>query len=963
MPGLKLRRMASPRALVGRQSELVRLASAFDQAKLGSGSLVLLAGEAGVGKTTLTETLAATCDGSVLSGHASQSAPHPYAPIVAALRSGLREDPDGLAGCGSLLPHLALLLPELGEPARDSDPATLAEALRSALAELAGNDHALLVLDDLQWSDEATLELLPALAAQLGEMPLLVIAAYRSDGLPRDHMLRHVRHELRRGGHLEEIRLSPLEPAETADLLVELLGERPAPSLSAAIQDRTQGVPFFVEELARALDLTGSLTPGHGGLELAESGSIPMPETVRDAVAIGTADLSAEARSASEACAVAGETFDLDLVGEISNPAGVAELVDRELVVETGGGNGAFRHALTREALYAEVPWLRRRALHRELASGLEGRNARSIEIANHWLGASDELRARGALLRAADESRAVGAHRDAARAGRQALELWPEGEDADARIEALTSYARSAELSAELAEAARAWREICAIRSAAEAPEGLAHAQRKLASIFDLRGDRSAATAARQAAAANFDTAEMPAEAATERLALAGYDRAGARYSEVIELTRAAGKEARASRRIDLEARALGLEGVALAKRGESERGLETVQAGLALALHHKLTPVAAELYQRLSLVLYDAAEYGRAEGALDTALGLCRTDGQRDTEVACVTCMVYVLRERGEWPRALEMGRELIASNTAVWVAEGLVGAIHAYQGRVSSARRLLSSSLAASTRIGHFNMAVDSTATLAWVCAAEGSDDEAADLCRSLLARWESSEDHHYAIRGLRWSASFFARRGDLAGAQTCAEALTRIASTTGHPDALAALAHAIGEVALADSDQETAAEQLARAVELHRGLDIPFERAEIQLRAGVALAAAGEREPALEHLGEAYRAARRLGARPVAAEAAREVAALGESVGRRLGRRAESDVASAGLTRRELQVIRLVASGGTNKEIARELYVSPRTIDMHVRNILRKLDCRSRVDASRRAGELELLDESG
>jgi DNA-binding NarL/FixJ family response regulator len=185
------------------------------------------------------------------------------------------------------------------------------------------------------------------------------------------------------------------------------------------------------------------------------------------------------------------------------------------------------------------------------------------------------------------------------------------------------------------------------------------------------------------------------------------------------------------------------------------------------------------------------------------------------------------------------------------------------------------------------------------------------------------------------------------------------LTRIASSSGHPDALAALAHAIGENALADGDAETAAEQLERAVELHRGLEVPFERAHIELRAGVALAAAGERELALERFGDSYRSARKLGARPLAAEAAGEVAKLGESVVRRLGRRAAADADGAGLSRRELEVVRLVAVGRTNREIAQELFLSPRTVDMHVRNILRKLECRSRVEAAHRAGELGLL----
>jgi DNA-binding NarL/FixJ family response regulator len=464
---------------------------------------------------------------------------------------------------------------------------------------------------------------------------------------------------------------------------------------------------------------------------------------------------------------------------------------------------------------------------------------------------------------------------------------------------------------------------------------------------------------AAREAAADGFAAAGLPAEAATERLAMGNYQRGGANYSSAIELAEAARADAIGAKRPDLQARALGLEGVARAKRGDFAGGLETVQAGLALALEHDLTPVVAELYQRLSLVLYDSADYRRAQTTLDHALDLCRTEDESATEVACVTCMVYVLRERGEWPRALEIGHDLIARGVAVWVAEGLVGSIYAFQGKLSSGRRLLVSGHATASKVGHYNMTVDGTAGLAWVAAAQGADEEAFELCRSLLNRWEESEDHHYGIWGLRWAASFMAGRGELAGAHACADALSRIAADTGHADALAALAHAIGELALADGDPETAAEQLARAIELHRSLEIPYERAHIELRAGVALAAAGEREPALERLGDAYRSARKLGARPLAAEAARQVADLGESVGRRLGDRASTDTERGGLTRRELEVVRHVAIGRSNREIAQELFLSTRTVDMHVRNVLRKLECRSRVEAAHRARELGLL----
>jgi DNA-binding CsgD family transcriptional regulator len=946
-------------ALVGREAERARLSHAVDRARGGSGSLLLLSGEAGVGKTRLAEEAAAAASTLALRGAASSSALAPYGPVVALLRSYLRARPGGLDGDGPLRPHLAMLLPELGEQAASSDRATLTEAIRCAFERVAGDGHALMVLDDLQWSDEATLELLGGLAGPLEEMPLLVIAAYRSDGLPRDHMLRWLRNELRRSGHLAEMTLGPLDRDETAKLLEALFEDVPSPALVAALHDRTQGLPFFVEELARALRASGRLQPGPRGLELGGEGDVPVPDTVRDAVLMSVARLSDEGRAAAEAVAVAGQTVDLDLVGQLASDAGLAELIRHGLISEDGGGRASFRHALSWEALYADVPWLRRRALHREVADALEARGAQSMEIATHWLGAREAARARSALMEAARASESVHAYRDATRAGCQALELWPGDEDADGRIEALQRYACCAELAGELAEAARGWRELAAIRSSRGESLAFAEAERRLAAVYELKGEREPAFAARRLAVHAFAAEGRSAEAAIERLAMANYRRIGAKYSDAIELARGAAEEATSAGRTDLRARALGLEGVARAKRGDYDDGLEMVRTGLALALEHDLTAVAAELYQRLGMVLYDSADYRRAEEALDAALGLCRTDGDEDTEVACVTCLVYVLRERGEWRRAAELARELIESDTATWVAGGLLGVIHGFQGKLGSARRMLGSSLATSGPVGHFHMWADATAGMAYVAAAEGAEDEAASHCQALLARWEDSEDHHFCIWGLRWAAEFLARRGDRAGVHVCADALTRIASTTGHAYALGALAHAIGETALLERDNETAAEQLVRAVEIHRGLDVPFERAQVELRAGVALAACGEREPALERLGDAYRTARKLGARPLASEAAREVAELGESVSGRLGSRAAADADGGGLSRRELEVVRLIAVGRTNREVAQELFLSPRTVDMHVRNILRKLDCRSRVEAAHRAGELDLL----
>jgi DNA-binding NarL/FixJ family response regulator len=138
-----------------------------------------------------------------------------------------------------------------------------------------------------------------------------------------------------------------------------------------------------------------------------------------------------------------------------------------------------------------------------------------------------------------------------------------------------------------------------------------------------------------------------------------------------------------------------------------------------------------------------------------------------------------------------------------------------------------------------------------------------------------------------------------------------------------------------------------------------LAAPLERVESQRRAAVALAAASRREDAIESLVAAHRTARRLGARPLTERLAHDLQALGAQTERRLGRLAAAQAQHGGLTRRELDVLRLLATGRTDREIARELFLSHRTVEHHVRSIRMKLDCRSRTDAARRAAELGLL----
>ena len=234
-------------ALVARDDEIASLRSALDKARAGEGSLVLLSGDAGVGKSALASALAEQAGVTVLRGAAAQTRTEPHGPLVAALRSYLHAVPAGLDGCGPLRSHLAVVLPELGD-AVDGDRATLFEAFRCALVTVTQRGPALMVLDDLHWSDEATLDVLAALAPHLRDLPILVIAAYRADEFPAATPSAACAPSCgarARSKSWPSTRwiATPARPSPHASRGAAL------PALAAVVHDRTQGLPFFVEEL------------------------------------------------------------------------------------------------------------------------------------------------------------------------------------------------------------------------------------------------------------------------------------------------------------------------------------------------------------------------------------------------------------------------------------------------------------------------------------------------------------------------------------------------------------------------------------------------------------------------------------------------------------------------------------------------------------------------------------------
>ncbi len=932
------------RILIGREEERRALEAASASVREGLGRCVLVTGEAGIGKTRLVAHAFEQAGLTTYAGAARSAVGEPYAPIAQVLRECLRRSPGLLQACGHLAPYLAPLLPELGLPAQDAGEGTLVEALRRAFAEAGANGPAAILLDDLHWADEATLALLPELAGGLREVPLLLVAVAR-DEVPGDtHRLRRLRAHLRRECDLLELRLRPLGLEDTARLAATVAGEELAADDVAALHERAHGIPFYVEELAAAIAPHGTR---------AETGRLPLPETVLDAVLLRTEALSLAARNGLEKAAVVGQRCEIQHIEALGAEA-LAETLDAGFLDDAGPGCLEFRHALVRDAVYQAIPWTRRRSLHATVARALDQTGAPAAERATQWLGAGDVDRARAALAEAAAASADLYAYRDAAILYERALDLA--GGPEPMHFELLERLAVCAELAGDLATSARAWRELIDGRRARGEVERVAEAEHAIGRVLALRGSTERALAAWFAAADAFSACARNEDAARSRLAAAHVLQVGGSLQPALAAVEAALAGLPAGAPPDLRSRARSLEGVIVGKLGDTPRALQSAHAALAEALSAGQPATAAAAYQALAVVYENAGSLGEATEAYEVAIDYCASSGVPETGAVCSACLCHVLRQRGEWRRSLALGRSLredpSVDEESRAIAAAVMSQIHASRGERRHARARVMEAAPLIRHLRVFGAEMECSWTLARLGVLEGSDEAALEHCRDVLRRWEESEDRHYGLNALGWSAGLFAALGQEEDLNRAVRALASIAAGNGNREALAMLAGALGELARSEGDAAGAVEHFRQALTLHREIELPHDRAELLVSAAAAARAAGLDDQAREWLADARLQARRLGARPLQATAEQRLAALGGSDA--------GNGAAAGLTPRQLQVIRRVAEGRTNREIATELYLSVRTVDMHVRHSLIALGCRSRMDAARKAAGLGLLE---
>ncbi|WP_199701621.1 helix-turn-helix transcriptional regulator [Jiangella rhizosphaerae] len=967
-----------------RNAEFAQLRAALDRARAGTGGAVLLSGDAGVGKSRLLTEFTAEAEAAgahLLLGRCVSvgEAGLPYLPfkeVVEQLRR-LRPDlVDARPALSGLIGRSPATASRSGEE-NDLGQLQLFDAMFTVLAELSDDAPVVLAVEDLHWSDASSRDLLSFLVSRLAAQQLLVVGTYRSDDLHRQHPLRPLLAELVRLPVVERLDLAPFAPAD-ALAFVEALAEGSIDAdLLADVAARSEGNAFFAEELVAA-----SATGPAGGI----------PTALADVLLTRVETLSPAAQRVVGAISVTGRRHvrhaALRSVVDLPDAeldAALREALQHHILVTDDQGGYTFRHALLREAVYADLLPGERVRLHAAYARRIVELKQDELAgaLAYHSLRSNDLPTALAASVKAADDAMRVGALAAELRHVEQALELWPAVENPaeHAGIDELALTRKAAYVAGAAGHPERALAYAQAATALADRdadPVTRADVRRQLTEALLANGRWSEATKAITEAWQLVEH-EPPSRTRAWVLAL----RARTHWSTGDDLARTyaeqAIEDARAVGSVSAESDAL----ISLAFHDLRSGAVEDACALFEQARQNAVRVGAANVELRASFNLV-TTRY--EQGLLDEAVAIADAAVARAVELG-VTWSMYGLELRwlramvhyghGSWDEALAAasppGEQVSDTITALLAASAAI--IKVGRGRFDEAQRDLARVRPEWHRDGQI-------ALLAGIAGIEmagwqGRHDEAVRLADEAIAAMRKGDDDRWPLGGIRLAVLALGALADVARrariehdagteATAVAEGLrfAELARKTAEhgipradrlgPEGVAWLARLRAEESRLSGSND--AEPWRALVEAF-GYGEPFQVALARWRLAEVLVAGGDRDAAAVELAAALETADRLGAQPLATAV------------RDLARRAHvalpgTALPVAGLlTPRELSVLELVARGYTNRKVGEELFISEKTVSVHLSRVMTKLGAASRTEAVSVAHQRGLLADAG
>ncbi|MBM3130224.1 MAG: tetratricopeptide repeat protein [Chloroflexi bacterium] len=768
-PGLD----AAQLPLIGRADARAQLLAHVESLHAGGGGIALIEGEAGVGKTRLAQEIARDAEwrgAHVLWGHCQErDAAAPYAPVTDALAQGLSPlrveqlrgllDPIWQQTLAPLLPHLAITVTPPAPLDPKSARARLIDALAQLIAAWTQITPLVVIVEDLHWADDATLDLLAQLASRLRETRALFIGTYRGEDARAQTTRWEKMQSLDRAGLRGQLELKRLDPTATQELIRRALGlARAAPRFEERLYRETDGNPLFVLETLRTLRDEGLLARDAVGQwrtpwdeTTRDYAEVPLPRVVERVIARRATQLGAPAQHILRAAAILGGDLDFALaraVGELETQqtlSALGELVQRRFLEETRDAY-RFTHDKVRQVIYASIAEPERRVLHQRAAQALEHAHPDRLDaLAHHFFAAEEWHAAAQYAQRAGEQAARVYAHRDAAAQFTRALDALARTRDASS-LERFEAYAARERAYDQLGDRRAQADDLDALEASLDDPALATPSRRaqialRRASYLDALTDYPAALTA---IARAVELARDAADAEIEFQARVRWGRMLRQRGEYAE-ARAQFDHAfaLAQQQNDSLAQATVLNdlGVIAFNSGNFNEALTNCQRALELARGDPKT--SANIHNSLGIFYHYTADYIASLAHYDQVLAWRRASGDRLNEASCLYNLAVVQSDRGEHTlarRALEEVAEItraIGERRIEGYAVVFLGVVFEHLNDLDAAEDAYTRGLALRRAIGLDALAIDPLAGLARVATARGDHARARQYADEVLA----------------------------------------------------------------------------------------------------------------------------------------------------------------------------------------------------------------------------------
>ncbi|WP_157252828.1 helix-turn-helix transcriptional regulator [Nonomuraea typhae] len=946
--------------LVGRHRHSAAILAAYERARSRRPVTVLVCGEAGIGKSRLVAAVTWDLPGEplVLAGGCLELGAEgaPYVPFVAIVRELVRRL--GRERVRALLPQAGSVLgdwlPDLGPAPRQYARIRLLEEMLALISRVSEILPVVVVIEDLHWADASSRELFAYLARNLAGSAVLLIGTVRTGELAAGHPNRRLLAELSRGGDVVRLVLDPLEHEHVAELLALLDGRPPERSRSVRIHRRSGGNPLFVEALRSADEAAAD---DLRTLLLDRITSLPDPaREVMAMLAVAGADVTDEI------------LYEIATMPEELLVSALTDLAGRELV--TAGEEGyAVRHDLIREAVYASLLPAKRRRMHARYAGALDCRAAGSAALAEHWTAAGEFARALPAAWRAAERAGRQNAYDEQLHLLEMVLTQWTRVADPPQLIGA----DRTAVLEQAASAAFAAGKSAVGIAHCTAALDMLDPAMdaHRVAGLLGLRGrmqNRTDGTGAHdlERAVTLLPPGRSDASDALRSRLLSALGFIGVVAHHPDRVRHHAAEALRIAERLDddrLRAPALLIAAQLDGTAGELESARRTFGEARRIAEaagdeHTFLTTFQWEADAIEACGQYaQAADMAHAGQQAAQRLGQARSRGSM-----LAAARAFPLTFLGRWDEALAVVQDALAEGPPPLYAAFLrlaAADIARCRGEIGRFETLLRQ-LTEFAR--HTLAATEVKAGLALQRIAWALDQGDPDLADRILGEhlapppaWPPHYLLRLAVLGAR--VQRIRRSSAPRNRQVAHHSADRLADldrmiATVRPAAPTLTAYGLTFHATATSDNLPAWDQAAAA---WRDLGNRYETAAVLTDAASTALATNNRPGARSRLREAHAIATDLGAEPL-------LARINDLTDR--GRLGDAATAPArrvfDLTRRELDVLRLLAHGRSNPQIAGELFITTNTVATHVARILTKLGVSTRTEAATRAHQAGIFD---